>query len=614
MSDRSRFTDHGVVACAEEPRNAAVCLGRDGRYYLVIGSHGFLLSVDMEARTVRQVMFPGLRKGGRAGNYWPFGALASRAGYFYTGADKLFMEFDPVANEFTHCVRLGDEIANAAFSLCEAPDGRIYFGCVQPYLYGFDPRTRELVCYGNMDETQAYLASLAADDQGWLYCGIATETCSLVAFRPDTGEKRILWSRKGEGVDIQVIQGYGNQAYAIDDGFPINTAPSGKGPLYALRDGAVGKPAERVDCEYAGTGFHTVHRPEASSPRVVSIDVVEHEARYIHPSSGEETTVWLEYESPGAELSPMALGPDGLVYGTTNHPIQIYTYNPDSGALCNYGKRPFAARIGGWGNICAYASQGPILAGAAYCGGFIVRIDTRQSICREPDDVNPHCEAAHPEILRPRSALALWDGRTILFGGFNVNGVTGGCLCLYDTEARTSRIIPNENIARHHSVVSMAQLTRDDVLLGTSVDAPCGGHVRASDALLCRMGMQEEKVYESVCPVPGAKAISLMKSDRRGVIHAITQESVYFAYDPAARKTLIKQDLSQYGAVVRDGMQPAPDGFLYGLLSDAVYRIDTASLRAEIIARPPEPITAGMAIRDGVIYMGCGTRFFSFRI
>lgn len=604
------YRDLGVVANTEEPRTCAMTRASDGCFYLVICSMGFVISVNLHTKEAKQYPFPE--------NYiaYPFGSIGSKNGKVYLGGGNMFLEFDPAAKAYTFAQRIHpDELSYGAWCLEEDKDGLIYFGGVpKTYLTSFNPKTRELKDFGILDPSQTYLGTLAADRAGYLYCTIGTETVSIVAINLRTGERHVISALPGRE-SAEACRATDGEVYVTFDGdLKFNEYTSEK-RWYRLYNGELLEEAKKPFQNYfTGSGFSVIHCPYEEHPIILNPDLVEHELTYIHPDTGESVVITLDYETAGAELSPLTSGPDGKVYGTTNHPIQIYTYDPKTDCLTNFGRKPFAKRIEGWGNICAYASQGDILGGCAYCGGFIVRINTRELICQEPDDTNPHCEGAFEEIYRPRSAAALPDGRTMVFGGYTTNGATGGGLVVYDAIDRTCKVYPNEELIPQQSILSMTALSDHVLLCGTSIEAPCGGYVLTPEAQLFEFDLSTGKVLNSLVPVPDAREISHLKPDAAGTIHGITSSGIYFAYDPNQKTVLRTQNLSQYGVPVRDGMKCTEDGTVYGLLTGGIYRVPPASLKAEIISIPPCPITAGMAALDGKIFFGSGSHLWYYAI
>ena len=161
---------------------------KDGETYYVICSKGYVLSINLRTQEVRQTLYPE-----RHHDEAPFAALGSSAGFFYTGAGKMFMEYDPAAGAFTYYSKDWPNELYMAFRMAEAADGRILVASYPTCrLLAFDPKARQMTDYGRMDDVERYISYIVEDAQGWIYLGIGSERRNMVAFNPKTGERRQL--------------------------------------------------------------------------------------------------------------------------------------------------------------------------------------------------------------------------------------------------------------------------------------------------------------------------------------------------------------------------------------------------------------------------------------
>lgn len=604
----SPYVDLGRVANAQESRSCAMTRGSDGKWYLVILSSGFVVSVNLH--TAKSVFCP-FPDGYFA---YPFGSMGSRTGKIYFGAGAMFYEFDPVSSSYTFTARInptGDDTCEC-WSPFEAEDGTIWFGAYPvTHLMSFCPQTRELREHGVMAADQDYLSSVAGDRAGWIYCGMGTSAPTITAYHPATGQLRILARNTTPSYCGEVRLADDGNVYGALDGTSSGAPYAPEKQWHRLSDGQYLEAASApFRTFYHFTGFQAIHCPYLPCPEILEQDLVEHVLTYRHPDTQEIITIPLDYDVAGAELSPITLGPDGKIYGTTNHPIQFFTCDPATDAITNYGRSPLAKHISGWGNICAYASQGKILAGAAYCGGMVVRIDTEAEICRKPDDVNPHCEGAYPEILRPRAAASLPDEKTVAFGGFTIYGKAGGGLLLYDTVARSTHLIPNEKLLLGQSILSILPLDQNRLLCATSIEAPGGGKVSAQEAEVFLFDLEKEAVLCHFAPVAGTREIAHLKMAPSGLIHGISCDGIFFTLDPADFRILNICDLSRHGVPVRDGMALSENGTLYGLLTEGIFRLAPGSATPEFLSPPPCPITCGMALTENKLYFGSNSHLW----
>ncbi len=299
----------------------------------------------------------------------------------------------------------------------------------------------------------------------------------------------------------------------------------------------------------------------------------------------------------------MVNGPDGKIYGTSNHPMHGYSFDPVSETVVNYGGN-FYEDAGG-GNVCAYAVLGNFIGGAAYYGGKVHILDTSKPF---KPGVNPKLVARHKEILRPRSAVANEKANCFVFGGFGENGSDGGGLYFYDLDKQEGRVLKNHEIIRYHNTMCMVIDKNGDLIGGTSTYAPCGGMPKVTQAKIYILDWKTKKVVEDYIPVKNAEEISLMKMDDKGFLHGFTSDSKYFVFDLEKKETVNLVDLSSYGRIVRDGLIKGDKGILYAVMSETVFSINTLNGEIKVLGKTESSITAGIALGSSGIYFGCGPR------
>ena len=624
MTD-NMFTAHGTVVVSDEQRGTALVRAKDGETYFVICSKGYVLSVNLRTQQVRQALYPERHVES------PFAALASSGGLFYTGAGRMFLEYDPVTNEFTYYSKNWPDELNVGFRLAESSAGLILIASHPTCrLSAYDPRTREITDYGRMDDREKYIGYIVEDEKGWIYMGIGTERRQMVAFNPKTGEKRQFLSeperQQGSGYFHKGRDGkiYG---HVQDDLHPCK----GKFEWKRFLDGK-GEPVPEAEVSplaenYGGYGYSWgVNSPGTNPGLIKKLNLDEHELAYIHPETGIEISLRLEYFSYGTGLARMVGGPDGKLYGCSAHPCHFYSFDPKAGRIADYGKS-----FGRF--ICTYAVQGPIIGGACYTHGHIVHFDTGKPITQAPgpgQERNPRVVGSHDEIYRPRSSASHPDGKRMVFGGFAGYGAVGGGLCVYNVETGEQTVIRNEELVPYQSTVCMRFLKNGDLLCANTIETPGGAAPKTSEAELFQFDLDKRSIVRRAVPVPGAREISVFEIDDAGLAHGITSDSiyssasnakfvgsgnaVYFVFDIGAWKTIHSRRLPEYGIPILGGMLKGKNGMIYGIMTKAIYRIDPGRRAFEIIAAPPSDIGSGMAIMDGRLYFGCGADLWSCRI
>ncbi|TMV44924.1 hypothetical protein FE783_30850 [Paenibacillus mesophilus] len=604
MQSESGLCCHGTPVQADEGRTAAICTNNRGDTRLVIAARGYAVIVDPQEGTSKQVHFPANNKD------YPYASLSSRSGMFYVGAGNLLMALDPFAGRFVDCCEAGHSGEAVGFSLAEDSGGTIYAASYPTCrLHEYVPSSRTLTELGRLDVQEDYPFHLAVDRDGWVYAGIGTERCVISARDPENGEVRLLV------VGEDRVSGKGIVRLGSDGEVYGRLAPSSISepqPWFRLKRGAAIPISDRevADSDYTGTGFQTVHRRFPAPWRLLRYSLPDKEAVVMNETCGRELLLPLSYESEGADLSPLAAGPDGNLYGTSNHPLHLYRYDPQADVLQDLGGRWTEKN----GNICAYAIQGNWIAGAAYAGGHVFIIDTSRPFHQEPGEAeNPRLVASVPEIYRPRCALAHPDGEHVIFGGYGNYGVVGGGLYIRNLADRTEQVLTPDRLIRHHSTMCIVPLPGGDLLCGTSVEAPGGGKPKDTEGRLYRLDWRTKEVVYSEAPIPGAREIALMEIDSAGLVHAFT-DKLYFVYDPQARRVLRQEEIAALGGLVRQGLVKSEAGRIYGLRGQAIFTIDTDTCRLVCLLKPPHKITSGLALLNDRLYYASGKQLWSMRL
>jgi hypothetical protein len=607
---RNEFEVLGIPIRADETRTSAICCSPEGESRIVIAARGYALIVHPQTGHCTQVHFPGgLQE-------YPFSCIGDKNGLFYTGAGKHLLVLDPFRETFifSSIPAPEEEIAGLAFAV-EA-DGSIWFttypGC---YLIRYDPDQQTCSAAIRLDAVEKYAYSLATDDEGWVYAGIGTEHRQVTAYHISSNKLQYFVAEKdrtrGSGV---VYKGRDGNVYGQYD----ERATDGSGivwyQLHSGRDQQIPQPDESL-FYYQGKGFQRIYMETVEEYQVISVSLEDRELILRDVPSGSLRVIGLTYESQGADLSPMALGPDGHIYGTSNHPLHFYAYVPSEERIVSYGGK--AIERGGGGNICAYAVQGSHLTGAAYAGGYFHIYDTSKPLnLTEGSGRNPRLAAIHSEIHRPRGALAHPDGEHVIYGGFPGYGFVGGALGIYNVKTGDDVLIPNERLVPFQSTICLAALPSGDIAGGTSIMTPGGAKPKASEAEIYILDWKSKQVRSRQVPGAGISEISLMVTDRSGRLHCITSDSLYFVYDIESNEITDKKNLACYGTVVRDGMQIGPDGLIYLLLHHAILCVEPETLEILHVNKPGQefPITSGMAIADGNLYFGSQTRLMRYAL
>lgn len=596
------FKDYGVAAPAQESRGVVACKD-DNDHYLVLGNTmDFLLVTDIDTEETTQYWMPE----GVAGSY-PYGSIMASNGKFYICHGATFMEFDPTARDWTfHEVPEGRDGCYIGFT--EGPDGVIWCGgCPNTRLVSFNPETRELKDYGQMDEAEKYLSNLAVDSSGWVYGGIGTARCNIVTCNPATGEIIQLMDeadrKHGTAVvypaeDGKVYASYGGQHYRCFEG-----------NIEKIAKEAAGKQKSVGNIGWGNTKFAL---PDGR--RVAAYSMPERYMKIHNPETDETKTITFDYETVGASLTSLAAGPDDKIYGSSCHPMHFFVYDVAEDKLEDWGPVP---GIGG-GNFCAITTQGAHLVGAEYAGGRLYDYDTARpwDPAGEGDAKNPRMLAKwHQDICRPRTALAHPDGKTVMMAGFAGYGLCGGGIGMYDLETGEELLLAaDEDVLPGHSTITLQALPNGNLVGGTSISAPGGGHTTATEAELYILDWKTKKVAFRTVPVPGDGNIISIQVANDGLVYGLSGNSTFFVFDPDKQELVHSESFAEYGAVPRHALHVGPDDNLYALMSRTIVKLAMGTFEHEKLADTPVPISGGGALHKGVLYYACDTHFWSYDV
>lgn len=612
------FSDLGIPVDAVESRTAAVCTNSSGDSRVVIAAKGFLLVVDPMTGDCRQADFP------EGYAEYPYDTFSSKDGMLYIGAGIMFYAFDPFRLDFVDTLKVESEEELCGFSYAENEQGHIYMASYpQCRLYCYRPVERELLPLGQVDMEQKYPSHMAVDSFGWVYIGTGTARKNIIAYDSNSGASHSLLPDDLRTIGMGLVrQGYGEGLPVSNPDRPHQTcqayAQFGKQWVRLERGIVVENLTEdQIPASlYTGESFGKVHRQLPGEWEVTRHSLSERVLILKHRKTGQTKTIPLSYVSEGASLSPLFLGPDGNIHGTSNHPLHFYTYEPESARLSNWG--PHVIEGGAGGNLAAYAAQGDLIAAASYPGGRLHLIDTTTSIQVEESSAgkrNPICVTEHIEIHRPRCAVAMGGGEYIAYGGFPGYGMVGGGLCIYHLPSGEDQLIPHTELIPHQSTVALAKCLDGYLIGGTSIETPGGAEPASKTASLYRLDWQNRTLLNIWQPRSDIREYSLLLVDSMDRIHTITSSSDYIVWDSASESILYEENLSIWGTIVRHGWQlDEANDCIYGVLSEAVFRIPLGSLKPERIAVPPQPITSGFVKHGDTLFFAASTHLWSYSL
>ncbi len=611
QSEPLHFADLGVAAPAQESRGVQATRDAHENYLVLASSLDWLLVTDVDTQETTQFQMP---DGVPASA--PYASIVASNGRFYTAYGKTFMEFDPTQRQWTfHAVpEDGDD---CYLSFTESPDGRIWAGgCYGCHLISFDPSTRELIQHGQMDPQEQYPSFVAADASGWVYIGIGTARHNIIAYQPETGIRRQLVNEDSRAHGTASVRmGVDGRVYAAinapDSG---NADKKGQKNFFRCFQGKIEPVSEADVPDYANIGNISWANTKATLPdgRMVTTYSMPDHYMIIHdPSTGEERRIEFDYVTNGAGITSLAAGPDGNIYGSSCHPMHYFVHDPSAKTTIDFGGVP---AIGG-GNFCAITTQRGYMIGAEYAGGRLWLCDRDKPWApqAEGDSANPRMLAQWAaDICRPRTALAHPDGVHVLMAGFAGYGLCGGGIGIYNLDTAEAALLTAEkDLLPSHSCITLKALPSGDLIGGTCINAPGGGHTAATEAELFIIDWATRKLVFHSVPVPGDNAIISLEIAPDGLVYGLSNNGTLFAFDPTSREMIHSAPTPDCGFVPRHSLQLTPAGRLFMLRSKAICEVIPGTFEVRKLADTPHDITAGGAYIDGVLYYAADTHLCS---
>lgn len=608
----SGFADLGIAAPATESRGVVCAQDKNGRQLAVaclldMSRVGSILVTDIDSGETGQYEFPESTGSDQFASWAPYASMLSTNGRFYTFAGKTLIEFDIDRREIVFSgVPAATEGCYLGTAIVDGPDGRIYAASYpNSRLISFDPVSKAMKDHGQLDPRENYPESLAFDDAGWLYCGIGTARSNIVAFDPKSGEFRQLVKEETRKLGTGRVYGAADGCVYGEAGDIWYRMKNGRAEIIAKDEAAPPLPNRTI-----AWGTRTGVFPDGR--RLTAYNLPENWLTVKDPKTAAEKKIEIKFRSGGASISTLAAGPDGRIYGSTSHPMHFFRYDPVVLELFDLGP---VKSIGG-GNICAMAAQGRYVVGPSYSRGYFHLFDTSLPFRSEDTDhPNPRIIAQFEgDITRPRTCLAHPDGEHVIMGGFMGYGMTGGGLGIVSLKTGKKQLLTHEQVIPFHSTHTLKALPSGDIVGGTSVLTPGGGHAKDTEGVLYIMDWKTKKVVFRTVPVPGAAEVYSLEVGPDGRVYGVASGSRFFVFDPQKKAVVHSEDLSAYGELVRPSLLAAWDKKIYGLFRKAIIRIEPGTLKIEKLADAPVPISMGFAIKDGILYFASGAHLWRFRI
>jgi len=603
------FFHHGVATTTSNHRGIVATTDGEGRNVVLVwlfdhrGGYA-LLCIDAETGQSEEFPLPF-----PPGHDCPFASILSSRNRYYTHFNSHFVEFDAEKREFTFCRQT---VPQMSMGMTEDDRGRIWSASYPDSgLVCYDPATEKFKDYGHVYDQnwRQYQRSVAADDTGWIYFAVGNTASQIIAFEPESGQATpIMDESERETGTAHVYRNLNGKVYGL--------TVSGGDIWYELYEGRatrVSQHEQQNEKSIITSHQGLFHRDFPDGSRLIECDLIDRRLVVDSPC-GERRELGFDYTSEGAHLMGLAAAPDGTICGGTAFPMRFFSFNPKTDEWINRESH------GQWNTV---ARQGDRFFVGGYTHGCLLEWDpSRPWIRTDKDnpDSNPRflteCE---PDINRPHALLAHPDGKNVILAGTPGYGYTGGGLLFWDRETETATLLKHTDILPDHSTFSIAPLSVDKLLCGTTTSPGTGGERIAEVAELYIIDMETRELdwhevvhddaeeYTDLCPGPD------------NLIYGIVNRCRFFVFDPGTRKIVHEEDFDDHLGKTnyQQGPRifvPASGDTVYMLLVKGIAEINPSTYEIKLLAELPFLIGPGGDLLDGCIYFASGSHVYSYQL
>ena len=204
-------------------------------------------------------------------------------------------------------------------------------------------------------------------------------------------------------------------------------------------------------------------------------------------------------------------------------------------------------------------------------------------------------------VTRPRTVAVHPSGDYVVVGGYANYGLTGGGLGIHNLKTGENTEIANEDVIPGESCICMEFLPDGNLIGGTSMDAPGGGHLLSQTGSVFVLDWNARKVDRFVHMEKATNVIAIAYWN--GVIFAGANDNKLHVIDPATMKILASYDVHTGGYMLRNGLQKSEDGKeLYLVMNKEIFKINPKTNAPDEYMIPSAGITGGGPIFGDRLY------------
>ena len=501
--------------------------------------------------------------------------------YLGTLPNAHLLQLDPHAGTLVDLGR-PSQTESYIWDVTAGPDGKIY-GATYPgaKLVRYDPISGKLDDLGRMDPTEQYAHSVIGTDD-FLYIGIGTSRANIAAYQISTGEHHEILPVDAQVVGTAVV-------YIGQDGEAYGMIGSRK---FRLK----GWVAASIESSEA---VHPIAVNRLRDGRKISVKDDKLVISGLQAVAASERP--FVYEGNFLPIFRLGIGPDSRIYASSILPIHLLRLSVGMNQFEELG-------VLGGGEIYSFLAHRDLLLMSAY--GGVAPLMTY-------DPGKPFHPGENPGLVhypdedggwRPQAMIEGADGRIYLaaLAGY---GRLGGPLTVWNLHG--NGVTSYFNVIHDESVISLA-LNDGIIVGGTTIAGGGGSHRTQKEAHLFLWDPRtSRKIFDGV-PVPGASSVNDLVATPDNLVYGIADRTL-FVFDPVSGVVRSTAPLPFRGEPYNSAAI-ASDGNIWGLAGEGIFRIDTRTHGIALVAKSPEPITAGFAFRGNEIFFASKAKLYRFRL
>ena len=214
------------------------------------------------------------------------------------------------------------------------------------------------------------------------------------------------------------------------------------------------------------------------------------------------------------------------------------------------------------------------------------------------------------EIKRPRAVQVHPDGKHVVISGFPEYGYCGGGIGIHNLETKKDTLI--KDWLERHSCFTFRFADNGDIVGGTDISAPGGGHEVAAKPCIFRLDWKTKKV-KAFTELAGAKQVASVEL-WNGKLYAAMQNGTLYVADPVTMKVQKEIPAGGFGSSTRNSLLKTEDNRLFILQSSAISEIHPVSGEKVLRSRAKYAVSSSGATESGYIYYASGPRVIRWQI